>query len=251
MRSPHRVHHGAITLTEVVVFVGIVVFLLVLLLPAINKLGPCGGNREYCANNLKQIGLALHNYADMHPHRLAWGLSNPRLPAGTIPNAGLETDQRFSWVVELLPFLEEDVLYRQVDQSAAWDEESNLPVSHTSLRIFQCPAWKREFRSANSWETPYVGIAGVRSDAATRSLGDPKIGAFGYDRRTAFVDAKDGTSNTSAGGGWYVRRAIPTVAPIVFGFRGGRSIAHGFSCASFFAQRGATRRPDIRTRGGK
>ena len=138
----------------------------------------------------------MHNYADMHPHGLAWGLSSPRLPAGTIPNAALETDQRLSWVVELLPFLEEDVLYRQFDQSAAWDAESNVPLSRTSLRIFQCPAWKREFRSATPWETPYVGIAGVGSDAATRSFGDPKIGAFGYDRRIAFVDVKDGTSNT-------------------------------------------------------
>ena len=41
-----------------------------------------------------------------------------------------------------------------------------------------------------------MGIAGVGSDAAARSFGDPKIGAFGYDRRTAFVDVKDGTSNT-------------------------------------------------------
>ena len=131
MRSLHRAHHGAITLTEVVVLMGIIVFLLVLLLPAINKVDRCGSNREYCANNLKQIGLALHNYADMHPRRLAWGLSSPRLPAGTIPNAALETDQRLSWVVELLPFLEEEVLYRQFDQSAAWDAESNIPLSRT------------------------------------------------------------------------------------------------------------------------
>src|SRR5206468_703824 len=117
MRSSHRAHHGAITLTEVVVLMGIIVFLLVLLLPAINKVGRCGSNREYCANNLKQIGWALHNYADMHPYRLAWGLSSPRLPAGTIPNDGLETEQQLSWVVELLPYLEEDALYHQFDQS--------------------------------------------------------------------------------------------------------------------------------------
>ena len=196
MRSSHRVRHGAITLTEVVVLAGIIVFLLLLLLPAINKVGRCGSNREYCANNLKQIGLALHMYADVHPRRLVWGLSSLRLPAGTIPNAGLETDQRLSWIVELLPFLEEDVLYRQFDQGAAWGAESNVPLSRTPLQIFQCPAWKREFRSANPWETPYVGIAGVGSDAASRSFGDPKVGAFGYDRQVAFADVKDGTSNT-------------------------------------------------------
>jgi uncharacterized protein DUF1559 len=195
MRSLHRLRYG-ITWPEVFVLLGIIIFLLALLLPAVNKLGPCGGNRVACANHLKHIGLALRNYADMHPRPLVWGLSTPQLPAGTIPNSNLEPNQRLSWLVELLPYLEEDALYHQFDQSAPWDAEPNVRLSQTPVRIFQCPAWKSESRSANAWETPYVGIAGVGSDAATHSFGDPKLGAFGYDRRTAFVDVKDGTSNT-------------------------------------------------------
>jgi hypothetical protein len=225
MRSFHRVHHGAIKLIEAVVLLGIIVFLLLLLLPAVNKLGPCGGNRVACANHLKHIGLALHNYSDMHL----------QFPAGTIPNPNLEPNERLSWLVELLPYLEEDALYRQFDQSAAWDGEANLPLSHSSLRIFQCPAWK-----ANPWETPYVGIAGVGSDAANRAFGDPKIGVFGYDRRVAFADVKDGTSHTlmvlestrdtdswTRGGFTTVRGVIPEDKPYVGSSRpfGGTHVA--------------------------
>jgi len=181
MFNTSRGHRQAFTLLELVIVIAIIALLLMLLLPAVNKLGPCGGNRVGCANHLKHIGLALHIYADMHA----------QFPAGTIPNPGLAPNQRLSWLIELLPYLEEDALYRQFDQSAAWDGEANLPLSRSPLRFFQCPAWK-----ANPWETPYVGIAGVGSDAATSSFGDPKIGVFGYDRRVTFADVKDGISYT-------------------------------------------------------
>jgi prepilin-type processing-associated H-X9-DG protein len=149
-----------------------------------------------CANNLKQIGLALHNYADIHAYKPATGQGSPRLPAGTIPNAGLAPDQRLSWLVAILPFIEEDRLYRQLDLRAGWESSGNLHLSQTRIRVFECGDWRREFSSAQPWETPYVGIAGLGTDAATRPLGAPNIGAFGYDRQVAFADVKDGTSNT-------------------------------------------------------
>jgi len=213
MRSRHRFPHGAITRIEVLVLAGIIVLLLVLVLPAVNKMGPCGGNVVACANHLKYIGLALHNYADTHT----------QFSAGTIPNPSVAPNQRLSWLVELLPYLEEDALYRQFDQNAAWNGEANHALSHSTLRIFHCPALK-----ANPWETPYVGIAGVGSDAANRSFGDPKIGLFGYDRRITFADAKDGTSYTlmvlettrntdswARGGFTTVRGVIPEDKPYV------------------------------------
>jgi len=138
----------------------------------------------------------LHNYADIHAYKPAAGQSSPRLPAGTIPNAKLTPDQRLSWLVEILPFIEEDHLYRHLDLDAGWESPVNLLLSQTRIRLLDCGDWRREFSSAQPWETPYVGIAGLGLDAAALPLGAPNIGVFGYDRQVAFADAKDGTSNT-------------------------------------------------------
>jgi prepilin-type processing-associated H-X9-DG protein len=144
--------------------------------------------RSQCANNLKQIGLALHNYADVYPGK--------HFPAGTIPNAAPEPNQRLSWLVEILPFIEGENVYRQFDRGAGWEAPANLPASQTELQLFQCPDWLSENSSANHWETAYVGIAGLGRDTASLPLGAPNIGAFGYDRQITFADVKDGTSNT-------------------------------------------------------
>jgi len=141
-----------------------------------------------CANNLKQIGLALHNYADVHPHKL--------FPAGSISNVGLDPDRRLSWFVEILPFLEEDDLYRKFDRRGGWDSPPNISLSETPLQVLECRGWREQNSAAQPWETAYVGFAGVGRDTATLPLGAPNIGAFGYDRQITFSDVKDGTSNT-------------------------------------------------------
>jgi prepilin-type processing-associated H-X9-DG protein len=142
--------------------------------------------RLQCANNLKQIGIALHNYVDAHG----------RFPAGTVPNPRLNPDQRLSWLVELLPYLEEEGLYRQFDRGAGWEAPANLSLSQTPLQVLECPGWREHFSSAETSETQYIGMAGLGADAPAMPIGDPKIGAFGYDRQIALVDIKDGTSNT-------------------------------------------------------
>jgi hypothetical protein len=190
-----RTDRGGLTRAEILVICGIIVMLVLLLLPPLGK-AHRGSYRLDCANNLKQIGLALHNYADMHPRRSNSSLCDLQLPAGTIANSALEPDQRLSWLVEILPFLEEDALYRQFDRGAGWEAEPNLELSHTLLQVLQCPAWKREFQSANLWDTPYIGVAGAGLDAASLPLGASKIGAFGYDRQVAYSDVKDGPSHT-------------------------------------------------------
>lgn len=149
-----------------------------------------------CANNLKQIGLALHDYADTFGYKARTGQKVVKLPAGTIPVPGLETEQRLSWLVAILPFLEQDDLYRRFDQSTGWNSPGNLTLSQTPLEVFVCRDWRREYPSANSWETPYIGIAGLGPNAAAQPLGAPNIGAFGFERRVTLTEVKDGTSNT-------------------------------------------------------
>jgi len=195
MNSIRGADRRALTLPEVLVVVTIVVLLAAILLPALARHRCEYGYGTSCMNNLHQLGIAFHDYANTHPRRLPRGASSPQLPAGTIPNTNLEPDQRLSWMVELLPFLEEDKLYCQFDQAAGWEAQANLSLSQERVSVLRCPGWE-EFSSRQPWETNYVGVAGFGRDAASRPLGDPNIGAFGYDRRVALADVKDGTSST-------------------------------------------------------
>jgi hypothetical protein len=149
-----------------------------------------------CANNLKQIVLSLHSYADAHPRKLSTEETVPLFPAGTVFNPTLPPDQRLSWFVEVLPFLEQDGLYACIDRSAAWDAAVNALALQTSLKGFQCPDWRRESASQPANLTPYLGVAGVGADAASLPATDRKAGAFGFDRRTGLTDMKDGSCNT-------------------------------------------------------
>lgn len=147
--------------------------------------------RSQCANNLKQIALGLHDYADTNPvgYRAAF-------PAGTVPNAALRPEQRLSWVVALLPFVEQDNVYRGLRLADEWDAEGNLPATQTPLKVMHCPDWGREAAPSPAYLTAYLGVTGVGPDAATLPPGDRRAGAFGQDRRTALADITDGTSNT-------------------------------------------------------
>jgi hypothetical protein len=195
MQGFHGARRDALSRIEILVICGIILILLLLLLPPLGK-AHRGSYRVSCANNLKQIGLALHNYADMHPRKQNSTSIDLQFPAATIVSSSHEPDERLSWLVEILPFLEEDALYRQFDQSVGWQANPNSALSHTFISVVQCPAWKREFQNANVWDTPYIGVAGIGLDAARLPLGAANIGAFGYDRRVAVSDVKDGTSHT-------------------------------------------------------
>ena len=149
--------------------------------------------RYGCANNLKQIALGLLNYADtyvpgQHP-------PEHELPAGTLFLAGLPPEQRLSWYVDVLPFIEQDNLYRSFDRKRGWDDPANIPAAQTPLKTLSCPDWAREAEPHPPY-TAYLGVAGLGADAATLPIGDRKAGVFGYDRRTPLSAIKDGTSNT-------------------------------------------------------
>lgn len=84
-------------------------------------------SRMQSQNNLKQIGLALHNYHDAN---------------GAFPPAYV-TDENgkplYSWRVLILPYIEEDALYRQFNLKEPWDSPTNLPLSQRMPRVFQSP----------------------------------------------------------------------------------------------------------------
>lgn len=152
-----------------------------LLLPAIQQAREAA-RRAQSKNNLKQLGLGLHNYHEVHRH----------LPRGTVANANLKTNKRLSWIVSILPQIEQQALFRRIDQTLAWDAGRNMAATKTTLQILQNPQVDSDGKAV----THYVGIGGVGKGSASAALPSKKAGMFGYNRMTRFRDVTDGLSNT-------------------------------------------------------
>jgi prepilin-type N-terminal cleavage/methylation domain-containing protein len=128
----------AFTLIELLVVIAIIGVLIALLLPAVQKVREAA-NRIRCANNLKQIGLAIHNYHD----------ANGSLPNGHIeqcpPDAVDETGCTYwtGWSIQILPFLEQDNLFKTYDNSFP-NYEAGYPqnevVSQQLVKVYNCPS---------------------------------------------------------------------------------------------------------------
>jgi prepilin-type N-terminal cleavage/methylation domain-containing protein/prepilin-type processing-associated H-X9-DG protein len=132
---PPRTPRAAFTLIELLVVIAIIAILIGLLLPAVQKVRGAAA-RLQCQNNLKQIGLAIHGYHDIYG----------TMPPGNGYGPGAAYMQR-SWMVPLLPFVEEDNRFRQIDmgksqldQSINASGVSNLSVIQQNLKVVLCPA---------------------------------------------------------------------------------------------------------------
>jgi prepilin-type processing-associated H-X9-DG protein len=154
-----------------------------LLLPAVQQAREAA-RRTQSKNNLKQIGLAMHNYHDVFNE----------LPRGTVPNDELEPDERLSWAYSILPFIEQQALHESINGEAGWETEENSQAVLTAVPAFQNPSQSGVRTSPSAGD--YVAMAGVGEDAATLENDDPRAGIFGYDRQCRFRDITDGTSNT-------------------------------------------------------
>ncbi len=167
----------------------VVAVLVALLLPAVQQAREAA-RRAQSMNNLKMIGLAMHNYHDTFNS----------FPPGTIPSKKLKPDERQSWQVLLLPYLDQAPLYNAlaVDprESAPWDGDQQQRWIATDIPTFRNPSQSAAHRQGDPAPTDYVGWAGVGQDAPTEKCKDNKKGIFGYDRATKMRDILDGASNT-------------------------------------------------------
>ena len=213
----------AFTLIELLVVIAIIAVLIGLLLPAVQKVREAAA-RMKCTNNLKQIGLALHSYHD----------ANNRFPPGyadgnTDPNLTPDNDlgPGWGWAAFVLPYLEQNNVYRKINFSQGVGVGVNVQVSQTALAIFQCPS--DPFQDAvnvydSSFSTPiavvahgnYVGCngwvecfngaggnpqAGLGDDGLPGIYGAAGNGLFYRNSKYRMADVTDGTSNTIFAGG--------------------------------------------------
>jgi prepilin-type processing-associated H-X9-DG protein len=178
---------NAWTLLELLVAIGMVGVLLGLLLPAIQKAHSAAA-RSRCQNNLKQLALALQAYHDVSG-RLPPGMSL-RADGGALPF--------LSWNARLLPFIEQNELWKDIQTAYALNPDflSVPPHTHrkTVVRAFTCPASDRSGRS--------VKVQGGQEVAFTVYLGNEGTdlnaidGLLFVDSAVRFGDIVDGLSNT-------------------------------------------------------
>lgn len=194
--------HG-FTLIELLVVIAILGVLIGLLMPAVQKVREAA-NRISCSNNLKQIGIALHNYHDTLGSLPSGYVCVPQSdPAYTAPGWG--------WAALLLPFLEQDNLARQIDFSLPVEHPAHAGVRTLPLKLYTCPADPRA-----GLFTVLDANGGPLADAASNSYAacfgalveiaeepDRGNGLFFRNSRVRLTDITDGTSNTIAVGERY------------------------------------------------
>jgi prepilin-type N-terminal cleavage/methylation domain-containing protein len=187
-----------LTLTEVLVVIGILAILVGLMLPAVRRVREPAA-RSQCRDNLRQLITALHAFESTGRPAPYPSTGHPDAP-GERPfppgcfGPGTTPEGRLSWMVALLPYLEQEPLSKQFDVEKGY--AGNLPTARVSIKTFLCPA-------ANEAETldavtHYVAMSGIGYAAAGQPAGAAGNGFMGYDRLTSVAMIQDGTSNTIA-----------------------------------------------------
>jgi hypothetical protein len=195
MSRPAR---GGLTLLEVLVTLGILVLTICLLLPATRRVRVAAG-RSTCENQLKQVIIALHGFeSSEQPKSSPWMGHRSEDTEGSFPTGcigpGTTPEERFSWMVAVLPFIEEVGLFHRFDFDQGYG--GNLPVAQTRVKTFVCPLAKH----ANTGDavTNYLALAGIGRSAPGQPAGAAGNGFMGDNRVTKFSIIEDGLSNTIA-----------------------------------------------------
>jgi len=203
-----RASRAAFTLIELLVVIAIIAVLIALLLPAVQQAREAA-RRSQCINNLKQLGLALHNYHDTHNvFPPGWiGVEN------NIPH--MEGNSGFAWGAHVLPYVDQGPLYNQLNvNQPCHDPAFNAAALNAVLPVFRCPSDP----SPEFWQIPeeadptvflarlpsanYVGnfgtegpedLCGAAPYPAAQCRGD---GVFQHNSNTRMRDIVDGSSNT-------------------------------------------------------
>jgi prepilin-type N-terminal cleavage/methylation domain-containing protein/prepilin-type processing-associated H-X9-DG protein len=215
----HRRRRGGFTLIEVLVVLAIVAVGLAITLPAVLK-SRADARRDQCKMHLKQIGLALHNYHEVH-RTFPPGWTGHFADAGPVP--------RFGWITFQLPFLDQAALYKKLEFKLQRME--NRELVQTQIPWLRCPSDPTPVLNAlrgSFGTTNYSGNFGpvaaprwAHSDFGSSWPGQPPTlkttnGIFYWNSRVGFRDCTDGTSNIILVG----ERSVESRAGIWMGIRG-------------------------------
>ena len=189
LRNP--VKRRAFTLIELLVVIAIIAILIALLLPAVQQAREAA-RRTQCKNNLKQIGLALHNYLDVYSV----------LPPSFVSDISTTDTCGGEWSVHvrLLPYIEDANLYNQADLSLCYGDAANSGVATQRVGTYLCPSEVNDkTRTSGGAAVHYpisYGFNGGTWRVWTNSSRQTGDGAFAPNSRFGTQHFTDGTSNT-------------------------------------------------------
>jgi prepilin-type N-terminal cleavage/methylation domain-containing protein/prepilin-type processing-associated H-X9-DG protein len=183
------------TLIELLVVIAVIAILVALLLPAVQQAREAA-RRTGCRNNLKQIGLALHNYHDAHKC----------FPPGFVTGAAApSTANGWGWGAHLLPYLDQGPLYQSIDFDRPIFDPVNATATRTGIPVFLCPTDLVEPHAFNIVDGTgtVLGQATPSSYAATVGDDNSEVtdlhcnGAFFRNSCVRMRDMIDGSSQTT------------------------------------------------------
>jgi len=193
-----RLSRRAFTLIELLVVIAIIAILIGLLLPAVQKVRESAA-RVKCQNNLKQLGLAIHNYEGTYKML-------PSPGEGVIPNTAIKDYDTHSFFTYILPFIEQDATYSLIDLNKVYNDGSapkNQVAAKVQIATFQCPSAAGVAPDPKGYgQTAYMPISYCDIDPNTglrnitlKTPGALRIFKYGGSR---MADVTDGTSSTLA-----------------------------------------------------